>query len=365
MNARNIQLRYDYQNHLHHGEGADAKTLDEVLRAIAEFEDFTNTRDFGALRKQDVIAFKRHLHERPSKADGKPLSASTITHKLRHLGKFFTWVKTRPGYSKLDADAVSYFTALRKEEMAARSARPRVGPELEDVLLVLETMPVSTVLERRNRAVIATLLLTGVRDAALVSLRHKHIDLVHRRLDQDGGEVDTKFGKSMWTAFFIVPEEVYAMVEAWVDELDTMGFGSENPLFPREAKPIGKLAVPGTIVREFWTTAGPVRKIVKQACKEADVPYFVPHSLRKTLTRLGFTRCRTIEEMKAWSQNLGHKSLETTMTSYGTLSEERKCQLIDGLKHREASEDLKSMIDDADSETQELVRLFLLKMMRS
>ncbi|RYF45895.1 MAG: hypothetical protein EOO38_15190 [Cytophagaceae bacterium] len=122
------------------------------------------------------------------------------------------------------------------------------------------------------------------------------------------------------------------------------------------AKPIGKLAVPGTIVREFWTTAGPVRKIVRQACKEANVPYFVPHSLRKTLTRLGYTRCRTIEEMKAWSQNLGHKSLETTMTSYGTLSEERKCQLIDGLARQGASQDLIEMLEEVDDTTKDLVR---------
>ena len=34
------------------------------------------------------------------------------------------------------------------------------------------------------------------------------------------------------------------------------------------------------------------------------------------------------EEMKAWSQNLGHSDVLTTFTSYGTVPLHRQCELI-------------------------------------
>ena len=66
--------------------------------------------------------------------------------------------------------------------------------------------------------------LTGVRDAALVSLRRKHLDPVQGRLNQDAGEVDTKFGKNLWTHFFPVPPPIRDVVTGWVEELDALGY---------------------------------------------------------------------------------------------------------------------------------------------
>jgi hypothetical protein len=41
--------------------------------------------------------------------------------------------------------------------------------------------------------------------------------------------------------------------------------------------------------------------------------------------------CRTMEEMKAWSQNLGHEDLTTTFASYGTLSRGQQSQIMSKL----------------------------------
>ena len=58
------------------------------------------------------------------------------------------------------------------------------------------------------------------------------------------------------------------------------------------------------------------------------LPYFNPHSFRKTLARLGQQRCRTPEEMKAWSQNLGHEQVLTTLTSYGAVDRHRQAEIM-------------------------------------
>ena len=41
--------------------------------------------------------------------------------------------------------------------------------------------------------------------------------------------------------------------------------------------------------------------------------------------------CTTPEQFKAWSQNLGHERVMTTLTSYGTVAPHRQAELIRGM----------------------------------
>jgi excisionase family DNA binding protein len=53
-----------------------------------------------------------------------------------------------------------------------------------------------------------------------------------------------------------------------------------------------------------------------------------PHSFRKTLVRLGLTRCQTPEQFKAWSQNLGHEKVLTTFVNYGEVACQRQGEIM-------------------------------------
>ncbi|NTV29759.1 MAG: hypothetical protein HGA80_06750 [Candidatus Omnitrophica bacterium] len=77
-----------------------------------------------------------------------------------------------------------------------------------------------------------------------------------------------------------------------------------------------------------WANANPIRRIFKEACANAGLEYYNPHSFRATLTRLGQQLCRTPEEFKVWSQNLGHTEVMTTFLNYGKLPEHRQGELI-------------------------------------
>ena len=66
----------------------------------------------------------------------------------------------------------------------------------------------------------------------------------------------------------------------------------------------------------------------KEAFETAGLPAFNPHSLRKTLAQMGQKSCRTIEQMKAWSQNLGHEELMTTFASYGNLGRSQQADIM-------------------------------------
>lgn len=61
------------------------------------------------------------------------------------------------------------------------------------------------------------------------------------------------------------------------------------------------------------------------------MPTFGPHSFRKTLVLLDTGHCRTPEQFKAWSLNLGHESIATTLSAYCPVSSTRQGELIRGM----------------------------------
>jgi len=110
-------------------------------------------------------------------------------------------------------------------------------------------------------------------------------------------------------------------------------WGLDDPLFPAT-----KIVVGGSrhfeasgLHRKHWGSAGPIRKIFKEALAAAGLPYFNPHSFRKTLALLGGQICKSPEEYKAWRQNLGHENVLTTFSSYGDVARHRQAEIIRGL----------------------------------
>ncbi len=80
--------------------------------------------------------------------------------------------------------------------------------------------------------------------------------------------------------------------------------------------------------RKHWSNATPIRTVFRKAFSDADLPYFNPHSFRNTLVRLGEEVCKTPEQFKAWSQNLGHEKVLTTFLSYGGVECQRQGEII-------------------------------------
>ena len=178
---------------------------------------------------------------------------------------------------------------------------------------------------------VAFALLTGARDGALASFRLKHVDLQEGRVDQDARDVRTKASKTFSTWFFPVGGNALAFVQVWCAHLRTvLLWGDDDPLFPATRVAVGTNGgfIAAGLRRYGWTNAGPVRKIFADAFEAAGLPYYNPHSFRDTLVQLGERACPNIEAFKAWSQNLGHERVMTTLTSYGTVAPHRQAELI-------------------------------------
>ena len=207
-------------------------------------------------------------------------------------------------------------------------------PTLEQIRHVIQTMPATTEIERRDRALIAFTILTGARDGATASIKLKHIDLEQGFIDQDARQVNTKFSKSFATWFFPVGDGISQLVADWVNYLRREKlWGLNDPLFPATRIIVGAshhFEASG-LDRKHWSSAGPIRKIFKDAFAAARLAYFNPHSFRKTLALLGGQVCKSPEEYKAWSQNLGHEHVLTTFLSYGDVGRNRQAEIIRAL----------------------------------
>ena len=232
-----------------------------------------------------------------------------------------------------DAD---YFNLAEKDVRIAMAARHKAFPSFEQVHHVIAAMPTSTDIELRNRALLAFALLTGARDGALASFRLKHVDLAQSRVDQDARDVRTKASKTFATWFFPVGGDSLQIVQDWSEYLRaSLLWGDEDPLFPPTQIGLSENGgfIPVGLRRgECWQGAGPIRDKFRDAFEAAGLAYFNPHSLRDTLVQLGEQVCTTPEQFKAWSQNLGHERVMTTLTNYGTVAPHRQAELIRSMR---------------------------------
>jgi integrase len=166
-----------------------------------------------------------------------------------------------------------------KDARIAKAAREARVPTIEQIRHVLRSMPDGTEIDRRNRALVAFVILTGARDGAIASMKLKHVDSDQDLVEQDAREVRTKNSKSFPTYFFPVGDDIRATVVEWITFLRTEKlFGFDDPLFPASRVIVGdegKFRSDG-LDRKAWSNAGPIRKIFTEAFRRAGLPPFNP-----------------------------------------------------------------------------------------
>ena len=299
-NPANERIKRLYFVYLREARRRNDASIDEVAKALSRFEESTGGRDFGRFHRQQAVAFKRRLDAQPSSRGGERLSRATVHSTLSALRSFFIWLADQPGYKrKISYSDADYFNLSEKDVRIATAIREKPAPTLEQAHHVLSVMPDSSDIERRDRALLACALLTGARDGALASFKLKHVDLTQGRVDQDGRDVNTKFSKTFPTWFFPVGGDALEIVTDWIHHLRTVLFwGGSDPLFPATRMALGSSGgfVAAGLERKHWSTAAPIRRIFRQACERAAVPYFKPHAIRDTLVQLGERVCKTPEE---------------------------------------------------------------------
>jgi integrase len=336
MNANNERIKRKYLTFLKQAKGQNEASIDAVAKAISRFETYTQWKDFKAFHFNQAIAFKVYLTNQKHHQTGEPLSVATMNGTVRHMKAFIEWLSQETGYkSRIKYSDAEYFNLSEKEARTAKAKRKKPAATLEQLKHTLSVMPNNTAIQKRDRALLAFTLLSGARDGAIASLKLKHIDFNANTVYQDAREVKTKFSKTFTTCFFPVGDDVREIVFEWVEYLKTEClFGNDDPLFPKTKMSQGcdNNFIAEGLSREHWSSAATIRKIFKEAFSLAGLPSFNPHSVRNTLVGLAEKVCQTPEELKAWSQNLGHEGVLITLYSYGEVQEGRQAEIFRQLK---------------------------------
>ena len=317
----------------------DTKTIEAHLASIRHFERFIDLKPFQSVTSDDVAAWREKLLS----DEGEKLSRSTIRHRASHLRSFFDWLSNQTGYRRL-TNTIDYF-ALPRRFKELKPLRPREYPTLEIAADMLRSLPDGTLKQRRDRAIFAFAFVSGFRADALITLRIRHVDVTMRQVTHYGEEMRTKNGKSFVVNWFPRTKPFREVFEAWHSEVSTLGLQRDDALFPDVASLANASLHPRPII-EPMKTSGAVTAVFKLASRGQSTAYS-PHAARHCLVHLGDQLCRTAEERKSWSLNMGHSSEAITWTHYGKVTDSRKFQIFENFEEDEpsTSEELQLMLD--------------------
>lgn len=331
-NAVNERCKTEYLDFLKEAYGRDEATLDRVAKSLARFEESTGRKDFRRFHRAQAVAFKAKLNAEKNARTGESLSKATILATLSDLRTFFLWLAREPGFrSQIHYRDADYFNLSDKDVAIARAPRNKHIPSLEQARRALSRMASDTLVQRRDRALFAFAILTGARIGALASLRLKHIDLAAGSVNQDARMVRTKGAKSFVTHFKPVDDNASEIVADWIAELtDQLGWGPDDPIFPATETGLGTSGSFEAVglTRRCWAGTQPIREVFRRAFAVAGLPYYNPHTFRDMLVHHAMSLGLGPDEMKAWSQSLGHADVLTTFTSYGQIPTYRQGELI-------------------------------------
>ncbi|MGB0906961.1 MAG: tyrosine-type recombinase/integrase [Maricaulaceae bacterium] len=329
--AQNELIKRRYFEFLKHADGKAAATIKIISASIRRYETFTKFKDFKTFDRNMAIEFKDDLYDQ--------VELATVLTTTNHLKRFFAWLAQQNGYKRsIHLPDIMYLSLTDRDKRIANAPSDKEFPSLAMVKKVVAQMPSSTAIEKRNRALMAFTALTMIRVSALASLKLKHIDLKNGLIKQNPREVKTKNRKPIYSHILPFCDEFEGIIGDWIGYLqDQLLFAPTDPLFPKTALEHDENAcyTPKGLQREHWQSTSAIRKIFKEAFESAGLPAYTPHRFRDMMEAELTKLDPSFAEYKAMSQSFGHKSVSTTMNSYGRFSLAEQGRLIrTGLKKR-------------------------------
>lgn len=336
---KNEQRKREFFDHLRGADGFAENSVQDFAEAVVQWQTFTENEDFASFNKEKALAFRIWLKERPSNTESGQLSLSSQYNYLRRVKRFFSWLSGQPDYrNKILKNDVEFLRLSKTDARIATSGTTRKMPTFEEVKAIIESVQIRSEIDKRDRAMISLALITGIRISALTTLKIKSYDAEKRLFDQNPGDgVKTKNSKRILTTFYPIgwdaPEKYFL---EWYEYLKAKGFQGDDPIFPATLSSFSddNAYSKEFVGNEFWSGTNGARKIFEKRCKNADLPYFNPHSFRHLIVRIMSQTRLTEEEKKAVSLNLGHSNVGTTFGSYGygSMNEEEAVKIVQRLK---------------------------------
>ena len=325
FNATNERIKYKYRTHLRRIGQKDEKTILAILKHIRDFEIYIN---FAGFEKFNADIADKYIQGMFS----VNLSLSYITDNIRALKDFLNWLERQRGYrSKINYNHIDYLNVSRNQRRSAKATEYQKAYSYEQIIQAIRLMPERTDKDKRNKAIISLQALCTLRISELRTVK------ISSLIKEDGTwfihvspkNMQTKFAKTRQSVFVPLPDDIKTNVIGWYDYLKLIGFSDGDPLFPAIDNRFNQQNLLETnITNNAIKSDTTLRNIFKACFTNAGMDYINPHSFRKTLAR--FAQTKSPAFLNAVRQNLGHSSIDTTLNSYGQLSDHDQRTVISG-----------------------------------
>ncbi len=328
--AANERAKFKYRRHLRRVAQKDEKTVVAALKHIREFELFINFAGFETFNADIADKYIKYLFHRS-------LSLSFIQNNIRTLKEFLKWLERQHGYrSKINYNHIDYLNISQNQKNAAKASEYQKTYKFQQIINTIRNMPSSSDKEKRDKALLSLQALCALRISELRTVKIKNLiqedDVYFIYVSPKNMMV--KFGKTRSGNFIPLPDDIIQNVITWRDYLLSLGFRETSPLFPRVANRFAETnLLKQTLQSDIIKSGTTIRNIFKKAFERAGYEYINPHSFRKTLARYAETQSPSF--LNAVRQNLGHNSIDTTLNSYGQLSEPEQRRIIAGNKFKD------------------------------
>ena len=320
-NPVNERMKYKYRKHVRRIGQKDEKTVLATLKHIRDFEIYISFAGFekfndGIADKYMQAMFRGNL------------SLSYINDNIRSLKDFLNWLERQRGYrSKINYNHIDYLNISRNQRKTAKATEYQKSYKYDQIIQVIRQMPDKSDKEKRDKALISMQALCTLRISELRTVKMKSL------IEEEGQyfiyvcpkNMNVKFAKIRHAVFIPLPNDIIDNVLLWRDHLRALGFNDGDPFFPKVDNHFGKTnLLEQTIQKTAIKSDTTIRDVFKKAFESAGLEYIKPHSFRKTLARYAETQSPAF--LNAVRLNLGHESIDTTLSSYGQLSvaEQRK-----------------------------------------
>lgn len=307
-------------------------------RYLLEWAQNTPFRQAATIRP----TFPEHmLTSRLDGVEGR-LSAGYIKKALATARLFFTWLSdNETGYKNIKQAFIKTLKVKRISDTPKNK-----GYVTYEEILKIASRPARSIHERRARAGMVFLYLSGMRIGAFVSLPIQAVDIPNRCVLQfPSMGVRTKNSKAAKTFLLDIPE-LLQVVQEWDNEvravLPDTGFWFA-PLSPQT----GQIDLRALEVGEHRHSKA--RKDFRMWLAQEKLTYHSPHKFRHGHIHYGLERAENIADFKAVSMNAMHSNMEITDTFYSVLQDEevknRIGKLNKGGKSRDRGEVIKVLED--------------------
>ena len=216
-------------------------------------------------------------------------------------------------------------------------------PDLKEAQKVFDAAAKDeTLIGRRDQAIIAMLILSGIRVDALISLPIAAFDTnkgIVYQIHKYG--VRTKFDKQIPSVLMKYDPAMYDYLLSYPGILKKRGFKKENPLFPSVLMEKSGddlcFSPPTDLSRDFIASQETIRNILRRRSDEAGIDYYAPHKFRHLAFSLAWRLCDKPEDIKVISQNFGHEKISTMLTEYSNFAPDILIKKASDINNRQGS----------------------------